>query len=347
MPYRDTRTRRRAPARWHTEADLGRRASVDFFEADQPARNEQAADGSVPRHGLRDRAELRGEVDLRARQRAQGEDVLAAGSLWHRRSDNVPERRCGRARQSAGAGDEPAEDVILVAVCLWQKSVKGQGPLLPGHVATGRQGRNPDAVPWSAPASEYPGVRTGHASRPHQLRHRASACDPSLGQPEQLRARPRHPPVPPGDARPVREPPDEAITRVRARACAAVRGQPAPADRREGNSDAAVPDRRRHYQLPVSFYFFTPPRMLADGKADTTGQKKNFVADGHAVMFTSNGQVHHHWSPVEFRERTKTSPAQRAPARGRRDRPAADSGAHGLLHSGSFRRASERGSAAT
>ena len=45
--------------------------------------------------------------------------------------------------------------------------------------------------------------------------------------------------------------------------------------------------------------------MLGDGKADTTGQKKNFVADGHAVMFTSNGQVHHHWSQVDFRERTK------------------------------------------
>lgn len=59
------------------------------------------------------------------------------------------------------------------------------------------------------------------------------------------------------------------------------------------------------YQLPVMFYFFTRARSLGDGKADTTGQKKNFVADGHAVMFTSNGQTHHHWSPPEFRERTK------------------------------------------
>ena len=45
--------------------------------------------------------------------------------------------------------------------------------------------------------------------------------------------------------------------------------------------------------------------MLGDGKADTIGQKKNFVADGHTVLFTSNGQVHHHWTPVDFRERTK------------------------------------------
>ena len=76
-------------------------------------------------------------------------------------------------------------------------------------------------------------------------------------------------------------------------------------DRREGASKLPFRLGDATYQLPVSYHFFTPPRMLGDGKADTTGQKKNFVADGHAVMFTSNGQVHHHWSQVDFRERTK------------------------------------------
>ena len=42
-----------------------------------------------------------------------------------------------------------------------------------------------------------------------------------------------------------------------------------------------------------------------DGNTQTVGQKKNFVADGHTVIFTSNGQAHHHWTPVHFRERTR------------------------------------------
>ena len=63
-------------------------------------------------------------------------------------------------------------------------------------------------------------------------------------------------------------------------------------DRREGSSTLPFRIGDTTHQLPVNFYFFTPPRLLRDGKADTTGQKKNFVADGHAVMFTSNGQVH-------------------------------------------------------
>ena len=36
-----------------------------------------------------------------------------------------------------------------------------------------------------------------------------------------------------------------------------------------------------------------------------TGTRRRFVAKGHALVFTSNGQVHHHWTPADFRLRTR------------------------------------------
>ena len=35
------------------------------------------------------------------------------------------------------------------------------------------------------------------------------------------------------------------------------------------------------------------------------GQRRNFVAHGHVLIITSNGQVHSHWEPLEFKQRTK------------------------------------------
>jgi hypothetical protein len=51
------------------------------------------------------------------------------------------------------------------------------------------------------------------------------------------------------------------------------------------------------YHLPVRFWVFSAPREA--------GERRNFVARDHAVVFTSNGQVHHHWTPQDFRYRTR------------------------------------------
>ena len=50
------------------------------------------------------------------------------------------------------------------------------------------------------------------------------------------------------------------------------------------------------YHLPVRYTLFEAEREA--------GGRDKFVAKDHAVIFTSNGQVHHHWSPQEFRNRT-------------------------------------------
>lgn len=165
-------------------------------------------------------------------------------------------------------------------------------------------GANRVATPWSAPAADFPDFEPGThlalinygTERLHAIQHSDNpnsferVLDTRLFRP----------------VTPVRLENHLLKDHPRTRRGLARRFESNPrSDRKEGVS--TLPFRIGHttYQLPVSFYFFTPPRMLGDGKADTTGQKKNFVADGHTVLFTSNGQVHHHWTPVEFRERTK------------------------------------------
>lgn len=50
------------------------------------------------------------------------------------------------------------------------------------------------------------------------------------------------------------------------------------------------------YQLPVHYRLFA--------KRGEKGERRNFVAHGHALLITSNGQVHSHWSPQDFKAKT-------------------------------------------
>lgn len=52
------------------------------------------------------------------------------------------------------------------------------------------------------------------------------------------------------------------------------------------------------YQLPIRFRLFNKP-------SDDKGSRRRFVAHGHALLVTSNGQVHTHWDSQEFKLRTK------------------------------------------
>ena len=68
-------------------------------------------------------------------------------------------------------------------------------------------------------------------------------------------------------------------------------------DRIEGSEHLPFGYEGRSYQLPVRFYLFA-----AGGDA---GTRRRFVARNHAVLLNSNGQVHAHWTPAEFRHRTR------------------------------------------
>jgi len=50
------------------------------------------------------------------------------------------------------------------------------------------------------------------------------------------------------------------------------------------------------YQIPVHYRLFA--------KRNEKGERRNYVAHGHALLITSNGQVHSHWSPQEFKSKT-------------------------------------------
>ncbi|MGW6278747.1 hypothetical protein [Kribbella sp. NPDC055071] len=51
------------------------------------------------------------------------------------------------------------------------------------------------------------------------------------------------------------------------------------------------------YQLPIRFRIFA--------KRGEKGERRNYVAHGHSLLVTSNGQVHFHWTPQGFKQNTR------------------------------------------
>ena len=68
-------------------------------------------------------------------------------------------------------------------------------------------------------------------------------------------------------------------------------------DRLEGSEHLPFQYEGRTFQLPVRFYLFA-----TGGDA---GTRRRFVARNHALLLNSNGQVHAHWTPAEFRHKTQ------------------------------------------
>lgn len=285
-----------------TAAELGRQATVGFFEADLPARKSKRLTAVFRDLGCGIEASY------------VADSIFALGSehktktIWQQGAFGIGGATTFRNAEAVvlvsrrAPEMNPADDVILVAVCLWQKSLKGKG--LVYLVMHDWKANRSAAVPWSAPASEFPEFEAGThlalinygTERLHAIRHSDNpnsferVVDTRLFRP----------------VTPVRMENHLMDDHPRTHRGLARRFDENPrSDRKEGAAMLPFRIEGSTYQLPVTFYFFTPPRLLGEGKSDTIGQKKNFVADGHAVLFTSNGQVHHHWTPVDFRERTK------------------------------------------
>jgi hypothetical protein len=192
----------------------------------------------------------------------------------------------------------PQKDRILVAVALWVHSDKGKGL---HYLVTSdwREGENIHAEPWSAPASAYPDFAPGthlalvsygtehihtitaHADSPKSFER---IVDTRLFRPvaptrvTNHLIRDDHPRVHRGLGRRFDENPRT--------------------DRREDEGMLPYRVGGKTYQLPIRFYYFESE------PGSTKGQKANFVAAGHTLVFTSNGQVHHHWGASEFRDAT-------------------------------------------
>lgn len=67
-------------------------------------------------------------------------------------------------------------------------------------------------------------------------------------------------------------------------------------DRHEGREVLPFRHDGRTHLLPIRFYVF---------QTGDVGARRRFVAKEHALVLNSNGQVHAHWTPAEFRARTR------------------------------------------
>ena len=287
----------------HGEAVLARASTVEFFQADDRARTSKRLTAVFRDEGCGIEPAYIAESIF-----ALG-SAHKAKSIWQQGAFGV-----GGATTFRNAGAvllvtrrapemHPLEDRITVAVCLWQHSLKGKG-LFYLVTSDWDEGRNLGAEPWSVPASEFPAFSPGThlalinygTERLHAIRHsdNPNSFDRILDtrlfrpvSPVRLRnnlIKDDHP-------------------RVRRGLGRRFDDNPRP-DRRERT--ALMPFRvgDRTHQLPVTFYFFDAAERGSQN-GGTVGDKKNFVAHGHSLMFTSNGQTHHHWTPLEFRDRTK------------------------------------------
>lgn len=285
------------------EAELARAASVEFFQADAPARTSKRITALFRDEGCGIEPSY------------VADSIFALGSahksntIWQQGAFGIGGATAFRNAEAVvlvsrrAPEMNPEADRILVAVCLWQHSVKGKG-LFYLVTSDWSEGRNQNAVPWSAAASEFPDFAPGThlalinygTERLHAIRHadNPSSFDRILDT--RLFAS-----VSPVRFRNHLIKNDHA--RVRRGLARRFEDNKRP-DRRE--QTAALPFRvgSTTYELPVTFYFFDAAQRSAD-EPDTVGDKRNFVANGHSLMFTSNGQAHHHWTPLEFRDRTK------------------------------------------
>ena len=285
------------------EAELARSASVDFYEAEAPARTSKRITPVFRDKGcgieasyVADSIFALGSAHKSKAIWQQGAFGIGGATTFRNADAVVLVTRCAPEMR-------PHEDRIVVAVCLWQHSLKGKG-LFYLVTEDWSEGRNVGAAPWSVPAAEFPDFEPGThlalinygTERLHAIRHSDNPnsfdriLDTRLFRPVSPIRSSNH--LIPGD-------------HPRVRRGLARRFEDNPRSDRIERA-ATVPFRvgDRTYQLPVTFYFFDAASRGADTK-ETVGDKKNFVAHGHSLMFTSNGQTHHHWTPLEFRDRTK------------------------------------------
>lgn len=183
------------------------------------------------------------------------------------------------------------EDRIVVAVVQWQENVKGRT----AYYLVDRQWTEPGdvAVPWACPADDVPEFQPGtHLAlvsyRVDGFHRKREGDERSFDVVTNTRlVRPVLP------IRFVNE-----TSRGRATTLRGLEHRLENAERQFPSGEETLPF---HYEgttylLPITYTMFERPREA--------GGRDKYVAHDHAVLFTSNGQVHHHWTPQEFRNKT-------------------------------------------
>ena len=275
--------------------EIAKQVRVDFYESDPPARTSKRITaafrdlgcGIEPGYVARS-IFAQGSTHKSHRRWQQG--AFGHGAKATFRNANAVVLVSRRAPQF-----EPAEDRITVGVVLWTPYGKGKGAY---YLTTTDwlDGDDRTAEPWSAPASAFPdfepGTHLALVSYGVEGFHRKEGDERGFDRVLDTRLfapvtpvrftnhiiKTAHPKNLRGLRRQLEENPRE--------------------DRREDTETLPYRIRGKTYHLPVTAYVFM-------GRAGQTGARRNFVAHDHAVVFTSSGQVHHHWKPSELRYKTK------------------------------------------
>ncbi len=185
----------------------------------------------------------------------------------------------------------PVDDRISVAVVLWEAHGKGQSAY---YLVTSDWETNPNAEPWSAPANDYPEFEPGTylalISYGVEGFHRARSGDERSFD-MVLNTRLLNPIIPVRFTNEITRGKNEYLRGLDRR----LADNPS-SDRLSDDEELLYTFDGVSYRLPVKYYVFP---------TGDTGTRRRFVAKNHALVFTSNGQVHHHWTPADFRLRTR------------------------------------------
>lgn len=294
VPYRTPEEAARELLAGRGEREVADDVTVTFYEAEPPARTTKRVSIAYRDHGcgitpaaVANTIFALGSSHKTKSAWQQGAFGLGGASTFRNADAIILVTR--RAPEL-----DPTEDRISVAVVMWQAHGKGQTAYYLTTTAWLEPGDT--AEPWSTPAAEFPefeagtylaltsyGVEGYHRARLGDERSFDTVLNTRLFEP----------------ITPIRF----TNSMVRADRNEYLRGlfrrlEDNPrADRREGADKLPYHIDGVTYHLPVRFYVFS-----ATGDA---GERRNFVARDHAVVFTSNGQVHHHWTPQEFRYKTR------------------------------------------
>lgn len=192
---------------------------------------------------------------------------------------------------------KPPEDRIAIAVCQWREHEKGKG-LYYLVTSDWADGDELSAEPWSAPASEFPdfGGGTQISLVSYEIENYSYLTHGAEKSFERILNTRLYDPVTP--VRFVNHLPRNEADR----AFRGLKRQLAENPRRERREISDTMPFRVNgstAHLPVTSHYFEA------GKREVAGAKRTVVAHDHAVLFTSNGQVHEHWSPQELRARTE------------------------------------------